>query len=288
MSSLREALSHLSEPILDPAIIGMYLLSAHAARDGVKVLLNGTGGDEIFSGYTRYTGQLSRKRKLFMRMPRGLKFMMPYLPLSNKTKLRMQHLSLDMLFSTGGSFALAESMMCDKSKRNEVRRLQKIAEDLSFPAHLGEDLLYQRMLFDMHAYLPNELLFLLDQMTMAHTLEGRVPLLDIDVIKAAFQFNAKDHIQDGQTKALLKAVATPYLGKEHVHRKKQGFAGSTHWWVKENFSAFLEGIADINSIDELRALDIDTYANEKHLNAASANEIFILYCFNTWYKSAIR
>lgn len=282
MTYLTQSLQHLSEPIADPAIVGTYILAQAAARDGVKVLLNGTGGDEIFSGYTRYTGQLSMRRKLFLLLPTWSKIFVNYLPLAHKTKTRMQHLPLDMLFSTGGSYQLADRMINDKFLFKKC--LTNIVNALKMPAYTSEHQLYQRMLVDVHTYLPDELLFLLDQMTMAHTIEGRVPLLDINVVTTAFQFRANQHIKDGQTKTILKEIAIPYLGHKQVKRKKQGFAGSTYWWVKYNFAAFIEGIANMKSIPGFDYFNIDDYKNFDTLDANQANDIFILYCFNRWYE----
>lgn len=282
MTYLTQSLQHLSEPIADPAIVGTYMLAECAAQDGVKVLLNGTGGDEIFSGYTRYTGQLSMRRKLFLLLPKWSKTFVNYLPLAHKTKTRMQHLPLDMLFSTGGSYQLAAQIINDQYLLNKC--LTNIVDDLQMPAYDSEHQLYQRMLVDVHTYLPDELLFLLDQMTMAHTIEGRVPLLDIDVVTAAFQFKANHHIKDGHTKKILKDIATPYLGNKHVMRKKQGFAGSTYWWVKHNFAVFIDGIANTKTIAGFEHFRIDDYIKYHTLDANRANDIFMLYCFNQWYE----
>ena len=236
---LNAALQKSSEPIADSAMVATYMLSQLAAQDGVKVLLNGTGGDEIFAGYTRYTGQLSLKRKLLLALPPAFLKAMAALPLKMKLASRLKHVELDMLYSTGGSFELARRCWSEKEFKSF---LKTIAKELSLAHYKNLPLLYKRMLFDLHHYLPNELLFLLDQMTMAHTVEGRVPLLDINIIKAAYQFKAKTHVQSGTTKALLKQIALPFLGQAYIERKKQGFAASTYWWVKKNYTEFIEQI----------------------------------------------
>lgn len=283
MPYINNAIRHFSEPIADPALLGTYVLAQYAAKDGVKVLLNGTGGDEIFAGYTRYTGQLSRLRQLFIACPQELKKIIAYLPFTLKTKMRMKNLSLDMLLSAGGSYQLFAQMIHHK-KHLQPTLLQMI-ENLLMPHYTNRHTLYQRMLVDMHTYLPHELLFLLDQMTMAHTLEGRVPLLDKEIVESAFQFKAKQHIKGGQTKTLLKTIASGYLGEQHVRRQKQGFAGSTEYWVKQNFNDFVDGIADVQSIAGCEHFNIDHYTNFEMLTPKRANDLFILYCLNTWYKT---
>jgi asparagine synthase (glutamine-hydrolysing) len=279
MSSLDKALQHLSEPVADPAIVATYLLSQLAARDGVKVLLNGTGGDEAFGGYTRYTGQLSLKRKMFAWLPPTLKKSLGLLPLNAKIKSRLQNISLDMMFSTGGSYALARQF----ARHDFKPILKQLAQRFSALMPKRVPLLYQQMLFDLQVYLPDQLLYLLDQMTMAHTIEGRVPLLDLDVIKCAFNFSAKDHLRGGQTKAILKSVAQRHLGKEHIERKKQGFAGSSSWWVKQNYPAFIEVIAEMKSIPLFEKFNLDAFLKIDKFDEAHTNDIFIMYCFSQWY-----
>jgi asparagine synthase (glutamine-hydrolysing) len=281
MGILDNALHHLSEPIADPAIVATYHLAELAAGDGVKVLLNGTGGDEIFGGYTRYSGQLSLKRKLMTSLPPFLKKLMTLLPINHKLKRRLQLPAFDMMFSTGGSYDLAESVT---PARFFVSLFTQLGAEFSAQAKPNVPLLYQQMLFDMQVYLPDQLLFLLDQMTMAHTLEGRVPLLDTEVIKLAFKFSAKEHLEGGQTKAILKKIAEPLLGAAHVNRKKQGFAGSPAWWVQHNFGRFMEVIAELKHVPYFEKFNIDVFLNQARPLAQQSNDIFILYCFSQWYS----
>lgn len=277
MSNLNQALRSMSEPIADPAMVATYMLSNLAARDGVKVLLNGTGGDEIFAGYTRYTGQLSFRRKLILSMPQMVKHALSVAPFKDKTKLRLKYPSLDMLFSTGGSFALASHFSPVK--------INKYLNDLNqeFIFHKNIDLLYKNMLFDLNIYLPDQLLLLLDQMTMAHTIEGRVPLLDKNIVNSAFSFKAEEHIRDGKTKVILKKIAEKHLGKAYIKRKKQGFAGSSKWWVQNNKDEFLTVVSGLRNLNYFQKLNIDKYKIHV-INDALANEIFILYCFSKWHE----
>jgi asparagine synthase (glutamine-hydrolysing) len=282
MLSLDKALEHLSEPVADPSIVATYLLSQLAAGDGVKVLLNGTGGDEVFGGYTRYTGQLSLKRKLLAAFPPFLKKSISFLPLNHKIKSRLQNCGLDMLYSTGGSYALASQLK--HHGKIFIPFLKKLGKEFNSLLPKNIPLLYQQMLFDLQVYMPDQLLYLLDQMTMAHTIEGRVPLLDVDLIKLAFQFFAKEHVRDGQTKAILKSLARPHLGQESVDRKKQGFAGSSSWWVRENYQDFLEVIVEAKSLPFFENFNIDKLTDKSRLNETQTNDIFILYCFSKWYS----
>lgn len=282
MQTLDQALQHLSEPMADPSMVASYLLSELAASDGVKVLLNGTGGDEVFAGYTRYSGHLSLKRALLLRMPKLFRHAFQYLPLQEKTKNRLGSPSLDMMLSTGGSYTLATQV----AQQPDIfaRFLQGMLETFTLTCHRHLPLLYQQMLFDLQYYLPDQLLFLLDQTTMAHTVEGRVPLLDIELIQAAFKFNAKAHLQQNRTKAILKQIAVPYLGSEYIQRRKQGFGLQTTWWVRKHFSRFLEVLSSLENNKYFVGFDLNKFQDASTLTDAQANDMFLLYCFSQWYE----
>ncbi|HEY6927515.1 MAG TPA: asparagine synthase (glutamine-hydrolyzing), partial [Steroidobacteraceae bacterium] len=221
---LESSVARLTEPIADPSIVPSYILSEMAAADGVKVLLSGTGGDEIFGGYHRYAGGTSLSRTLLRYTSESVRRLAGSLfSSSSKLGARLRNPYLDMLFTTAGSFDLCSSFIHDR------RAMQAFLGRLSeaFPCTLNNSapLLYKQMAFDLAVYLPEEILHLFDQMTMAHTVEGRVPLLDIDLVEQAFRFPPASHVSGGRTKVLFRQIAEPLLGTEHVWRKKHGFTG---------------------------------------------------------------
>lgn len=282
---LDKSIACLTEPIADPAIIPTYVLSEMAASDGVKVLLSGAGGDEIFGGYSRYAAETTG-RKLLRNTPRTLQSMLAaLLPASTKLGARLRDPYLDMLIGTAGSFELCSAMQ----ERRTGTLVHRLAQ--AFPATFDEKVPggYRQMGFDMNVYLPDELLFLLDQMTMAHTIEGRVPLIDVDVVETAFRFPFSAHVKAQRTKVLFREVATPYLGEEHVWRRKQGFAGPVPWWVNRNlphFVAAARAVVDIPGMprhDLLARCGID--ARRGDLSDRDCHAVFILYCLSRWYQS---
>lgn len=284
---LDTSLGHLSEPIADPAIVPSYVLSEMAAADGVKVLLSGTGGDEIFGGYDRYVG-VNLSRRLFTSTPEWLRVSAgSLLPPASKLGARLRNASLDMLFTTGGSFDLCAALLGDdKQMEGFLGRLSG-----AIPAPFATErlpLLYKQMSFDMSAYLPDEILLLLDQMTMAHTIEGRVPLLDVDVVEAAFRFPPRSHASRHKTKILFRDIAAGYLGESHVWRKKQGFAGPVTCWVTENLQLFREvaiSTLDIPGMDVVAPEVFRLCAGSAAPNRRQAHALFILYCLRRWHDS---
>jgi asparagine synthase (glutamine-hydrolysing) len=281
------ALKNLSEPIADPAIIPSYVLSEMAAGDGVKVLLSGTGGDEIFGGYDRYVGGETLQRRLLSGIPESIRKMAGRaLPTSSKLGARLRNPSLDMMFTTAGSFTLFSSLLERQGKVGSF--LTRLANSIPTSLEDRGHLLYKQMGFDMSVYLPDEILFLFDQMTMANTVEGRVPLLDLDLVEMAIQFPPTSHVNSGLTKVLFRDIAESYLGYEHTWRKKHGFSGPVPLWVNRNLKLFLDTARSVTDIPGLENFDITKYVNQNDKNEVDAIDsfaLFTLYCLRRWYDA---
>ncbi len=286
MRYLNVALGNLTEPIADPAIIPSYVLSEMATADGVKVLLSGTGGDEAFGGYERYVGGTSWKRRLLNRIPQTLRrFCGRLLPTSSKLGARLRNPALDMLFTTAGSYDLCSHFFNDAKRMHGF--LERLAVDIPSSLNNGRHLVYEQMGFDLSVYLPDEILLLFDQMTMANTIEGRVPLLDVDLIEAASRFPANSHVNGGRTKVLFREVASRHLGHEHVWRKKHGFSGPVPFWVNRNRQLFEDAARGICEIPGLEGFDVKPFLNKNvvTLDSHASFELFSLYCLRHWYNS---
>lgn len=287
METLDSALQCLTEPMADPAIVPTYVLSQMAAKDGVKVLLSGSGGDEVFGGYTRYARGDSWKRDLLSFLPGAVKTSLGGVLASPKLSSRLKNVYLDMMYNTSGNFDLCALAMGSPEKLKVM--LDELA--MSFPmlsSAKEKPLLYRQMLFDKSVYLPGDLLLLLDQMGMAHTVEGRVPLIDKRVVEMSFRFPPESHVKGGRTKKMFREIAAPYLGYEHVWRKKQGFSGPVPWWVERNLATFSEAAASVKEIQGLQHMDVSTLlkrSKQGELSLMDSYAFFTLYCFRRWYDS---
>jgi asparagine synthase (glutamine-hydrolysing) len=286
---LNTSLKHLSEPIADPAIVPSYLLSKMAAADGVKVVLSGTGGDEVFAGYERYVGS-NLRRRVFSASPEWIREKVgSILPRSSKISARLRNTCLDMLFTTGGDFDLCAGMLGQGKKLEDF--LDRLSQ--SFPSSVSQNclpLLYKQLGFDLSVYLPDEILLLLDQMTMAHTIEGRVPFLDLELVESAFHFPSESHSKRGRTKILLREIASKYLGEEYVWKKKQGFAGPVPWWVRGNLQLFREVAISALEIPGMEPIAPIVFELCRHptISAQQAHSLFILYCLKQWFDGLER
>jgi len=286
MAYLDRALLSLSEPIADPAIIPSFILSEMAAEDGVKVLLSGTGGDEVFGGYDRYVGGATLRRRLLSLAPETLRRMVGRgLPATSKLGARLRDSRLDMIFNTAGSFRLCLGMM-ETSAEIADFLVQLGAAIPSTMDHPGS-LLYKQMDLDLSSYLPDEIMFLFDQMTMANTVEGRVPLVDVELVEMSLRFPPESHVRGGRTKRLFRRIAEPYLGHEHVWRKKHGFSGPVPYWVNRNrqhFQKVADAVADIPGLEHFRIPAYLISGAALELGQKEAFDLFTLYCLVRWHQ----
>jgi asparagine synthase (glutamine-hydrolysing) len=282
---LDSAIGRMSEPVADSAIVPTYCLSGMAADDGVKVLLSGAGGDEVFAGYSRYVAS-SLQRKILFLLPPALRTTLGRTLFANTLLgARLRHPALDMLVYAGGSPSLARYFFKNDSGFRQF--LEELAGHV-FPAlDYEQQPLYKHMSFDLQVYLPDLLLMTLDQLTMAHTVEGRVPLLDIDLIKASYNLDSSLHASPTQptTRRLMRAMAAGRVDPRTFTSRKLGFSGPVRYWVSHNSAIFKEVAMAAREIPELRGWPIEALwqSGEIHQSPAWAKDIFSLYCFSRWY-----
>jgi asparagine synthase (glutamine-hydrolysing) len=279
--NLNKALSAINEPVADSAILPSFILSEMAVNEGVKVLLNGTGGDEVFGGYDRYI-ENTIKIRLFESIPYRLRVLFGYLFNDIQFSARFKSLGFDMVSRTGGCFDLSRHLFSNDEEFKVF--IERLVHGCFPQVNAKRPLTYNKMLFDLGVYLPDELLVLLDQMTMAWTLEGRVPFLDIDLVKESFRFPVQSHVLPGRTKILLRELSVPYLGSELAYREKQGFGGPVGFWVKQNGHKMLDVVSSIRNIPYFGRVNIDKYSKTENLSNIESLELFHLYCFAKWHE----
>ena len=246
---LPKLLWHLDEPIADSAFVTTYLVSEFARRD-VKVILSGVGGDELFGGYRRYLGEHYMRYVDWLPQPakRGAARLAGILPSDRHSKwLNYSRLAKNFLGAAGSPFteryrayvgtssaAEAAQLMIDPP----AQRFDAIAA--AFAVSAGDDALARMFAVDARTQLPDDLLMLTDKMTMAASLECRVPLLDHELVELAAQIPAGVKVAGGELKSLMKRALADVLPKEVLHRPKRGFGAPMGAWLKGPLSDMLE------------------------------------------------
>ena len=236
---LDRLIGHFDEPFADSSSIPTWYVS-EIARRHVTVVLSGDGGDELFGGYDRY---LPHPRVAqFDRLPipgrRALARMVwPLLPHGFQGKNFLRHVAQD----TDGRFL--ESLTLFRADERDALYTSDFRATLNgtrAEAMLGRHFErfhalpeHSRMMrFDFETYLPEDVLTKVDRMSMAHSIESRVPLLDNDVIDFAATLPAHMKIHNGRRKHVLKEAVKGLLPPGILDRRKQGFGVPIGAWFR--------------------------------------------------------
>jgi asparagine synthase (glutamine-hydrolysing) len=238
---LDRMVGHFDEPFADSSAIPTWYVSEMAGRH-VTVVLSGDGGDELFGGYDRY---LPHPRVVaFDRFsPRALRHVAAMaaeqLPHGARGKNFLRHVGRDDqgryldAIRFFGADEKPELLSLDARRRmHEPNAEQRLAAHFVRYAQLPWP--SQMMRFDAETYLPEDVLTKVDRMSMAHSIESRVPLLDNAVIDFASALPAALKIKDGRRKHILKEVAASLLPPEIIGRRKQGFGVPLGAWFRGN------------------------------------------------------
>lgn len=238
---LPKLLWHVEEPISDSAIVTTYLVAELAARS-VKVILSGVGGDELFAGYRRYLGEHYSQR--YQQLPLWLRQRV-LRPLAEALPSARSSRFMD-LARYAKKFIRAHELPWSQQYREfiEICSRERLARlllrnpdsgdgfDAVAAGETAADPLLRLMRVDAQTQLPEDLLLLTDKVTMATSIECRVPFLDHSLAELAARIPASMKMRRGQMKYLLKQAVTGILPQEILTRSKRGFGAPMGVWLK--------------------------------------------------------
>jgi asparagine synthase (glutamine-hydrolysing) len=232
----------LDEPFADSSALPTYLVSQLARRD-VKVALSGDGGDEGFGGYTRYMEALGGAPQLAPALARAVRRVARSLPQTAPGRNWL----LNVARSPRGRYAatVASPMRRDEGGllRPELAARQPDVNELLdelFAQCGARDFATQLMLVDFMSYLPGDILTKVDRMSMAPSLEARVPLLDHVLIEFAISLPAALKFRNGNGKYLLRRAIEGSVPDTVLSRPKQGFGVPLGRWFRRELSHRLD------------------------------------------------
>lgn len=279
---------HMDEPLADAAAVALYFLNGEAARD-VKVCLSGEGADEFFAGYNIYKEPFTAS--WYDRLPAGLRRALgavaqrlPAVPGVNFLVRRALPLEERYYGNT--------ALMTERQKRRLLRHDYRAALpfDLARPywqASAGLDPVTRMQWCDLHLWLAGDILLKADKMSMAHSLELRVPFLDREVFALARRLPPNAKADARQTKKALRAAAARHLPLPSAERKKRGFPVPVRDWLRDPvYAARVRAAFDSPAAArffQVRQLHI---LLDRHLRRRQDNwrQIFCIYCFLVWYE----
>lgn len=228
--------TYMDEPNSDPALLPSYLICKFA-REHVKVVLSGNGGDEVFGGYARHLdapAQTSAVDAFRRRLPAGLRsILLPLVRgLGDRSRVRRLMTEADVL---GMSYWVEQARppLADAVTPWAVRDFSALnwIEHVYGEIH-GADWINRRLYFDSTNYMVDQVLNMLDRASMAVSLEVRVPLLDVRLVEFMASLPGPAKIKGGGSgKAVLKQALRPYLPDAIFTRRKLGFGMPLVNWI---------------------------------------------------------
>ncbi len=278
------------EPHANLSAVPLYFLSEMAAED-LKVVLSGEGADEFFGGYETYHG--SKSGDLYKKlMPKGLRRKI------GKAIGDKDHRGLNFFKRNALNLEdayIGQAFIMDNDQANDLLtedyKSDLTYQDVTRPYYeqaKGMDDLHKKMFLDMHLWLPNDILLKADKMTMAHSLELRVPYLDRKVWDFAKTMTSDQLLDDHQTKTTFRKSTESVLPEDWVKRKKKGFPVPIRQWLwEEKYAARFREMFDQPFAAEFFDTDQLKRWLEEHQEkkANHQRKLYTVYAFLLWYKA---
>ena len=278
---------HLDQPLADPSCIALYFVSKLAAEH-VKVVLSGEGADELFGGYRIYHEPTSLAG--YQKLPRWLRKaaarLVSALPFDFKGKS----------FLIRGSKTLEERfignayMFTQKEKDKLLKTIPATDPAGKTAAYYnrcqGLDDVTRMQYLDINRWMVGDILLKADRMSMAHSLELRVPFLDKEVFSVASRIPAKHRIAEGTTKYAMRLAAKRHMPEESTARPKLGFPVPIRIWLRKE--EHYRRVRDVFTspaaksffkVDELLKFLDQHYEGKKD----NSRKIWTVYMFLVWY-----
>lgn len=273
---LPRLLWQMDEPIADSAFITTYLVAEFARRD-VTVILSGVGGDELFGGYRRYLGEYYGRA--YRRLPRALRNGV-LAPLARRLPADRQSALLNLSRLARGFLLSSDKPLVERYRayvgvfdEEHLGRLlcspnghefDALAE--AFRRSSSGDPVRTMFEVDLLTQLPDDLLLLTDKMTMATSLECRVPLLDHELVELAARIPSRLKIRGRELKYILKRALADQLPREILRRSKRGFGAPMGAWIKGELAALTARLLSPESVRSRGLFDPSVVAETLELH----------------------
>ena len=234
-NSLSKIQYHMDEPLADPAAVALFFV-CQIASEKVKAVLSGEGADEIFGGYNIYHNPADMAS--YFKIPRPIRKAVGAVAEKLPHKHGINYLirgskDLDERF-IGNAYIFSEK------ERKDILSIKTNAPDamaITKPFYdkvRDQDQVTQMQYIDLHLWMTGDILLKADKMSMAHSLELRVPFLDRKVMELAEQIPVKDRVTETETKYAMRLSALQAFPPQTAKKKKLGFPVPIRVWLKED------------------------------------------------------
>lgn len=300
INSLEKMIFHLDEPQADPAPINAFYICQLAREHGIKVLLSGAGGDDIFTGYRRHLALM--QTKYWDWLPISLKSLIASaarkIPMNTTTGRRVSKV-LQYADLTGNEILASYfywiyppylNPLYGEMLRDELTAFSPAQPLLSSLSNLPVDThpLNKMLYLEAKHFLCDHNLNYTDKMGMATGVEVRVPLLDPDLIDLTARLPV-EYKQNGRVgKWIFKKAMEPYLPKEVIYRPKTGFGAPLRTWLKHQLRPVLDDVLSDSSLKNRGLFDSagvkQLMERDRKGKVDAAYSIFSLLCIELWCR----
>jgi asparagine synthase (glutamine-hydrolysing) len=299
---IEEMVFDLDEPLADPACLNVSFLAKAASKDGIKVLLSGAGGDDVFSGYRRHVAEHAMQSRLGNVASLLSNFV------SDSQLARLKHPSLRRLKKF---LRAAKKPQCDRifdyfswGDGLDVESLFNSSPSMQGKSQLfepfrgfyndipeGQSELNKLLLLEQRFFVGDHNMIYNDKMSMKFGVELRVPLLDQELVEFINSLPSKYKIKGNTTKWLLKKTLERYVPKEIVYRSKVGFGVPIRSWIQKDLREMRDKYLSRSALNKSGVFNqakvqwlLDENDNG-HLDGAYT--IFAILCIQIWITKFI-
>ena len=293
--AIPKAVWHQDEPVADPSAIALYFV-AKMAREHVTVVLSGEGADELFGGYGIYREPLALKP--FAYLPLGMKeaarsFLnkMPF-DFKGRNYLLRGTTPLEQRF-LGNAKIFTEDLKGEITRfgadlfRTYANPWQIAGKFYDESSHLDD--VTRMQYIDINLWLPGNILMKADKMTMANSLELRVPFLDREVFDVARSIPTQYRVANGTTKYIFRQAMKGIIPEAIVDRPKLGFPVPLRDWLRDGWGHRVWETIEAGGIGDFISLEAVEKMLKQHTAGQGdwARKIWTLYIFASWHSTFI-
>ncbi|NJC70382.1 asparagine synthase (glutamine-hydrolyzing) [Planosporangium thailandense] len=291
MDALPKIIWHLDDPVADPALVPLYFVAKKAAEH-VTVVLSGEGADEFFGGYTIYREPLSLAAINGLPDPlqKGLRAVSKVIPEGVKGKSFLERGTTpieERYYGNARMFTEEEKARLMRRYDGSVRYTDVTAPIYAEAAAMGLDEVTTMQYVDLYTWLRGDILVKADRMSMAHSLELRVPFLDKEVfdVAATVPVDLKLPPKTNETKYAMRRALEGVVPPAIVNRKKLGFPTPTRVWLRGEMYEWAREIFLRSGADHLLDLKYAVQLLDDHQQGKADNsrKVWTVLVFCIWH-----
>ena len=296
---------HLDEPLADPAALNTYLIARNARENGIVVLLNGMGGDEIFGGYRKQLACVMAEyyQRLFPRwMRRGLEAVSANIPTAgaNGASRNIRWAKRFLSFASLPAYEryLSSDLSLNATEFSKLYNTETLYEMTHFFRSQQKNFEDERLSYltkmclnDTRVFLPEHNLTYSDKACMAAGVESRPPFTDHRVVEFMFSLGPEFRIRKLTQKYLLKKISEKYLPKEIVYRPKAPFGAPLRSWIRNDLREMVDDLLSPTCLRQrgiFNEKEVETLIREDREGKEDhAHIIWQLLTMELWFREFI-